>query len=430
MKRSPRFLALLLLVAANAHAEATAAESTAQARTLFQNGLALAQQGDLKAALRAFEAAYAARPHFSVLYNIAQARSALGQPVEAVTAFQRYLADGGKQISETRRAEVQALMAATRDRIGRLRISGGAASARVWLDGAELSAEARSEVISLAKGDHTLVFWTGGAPQSRSVALTGSDVVEIAVPDASPIAAISTTPPLAQLAISCDVPDVDVELVGVGTFKTPQTRPWLVPAGRASLRFSRPGYPTLAQDVLTAEGDLTRVDCEQHPLSPVPPQLASTLNLALTPADANVFVDGKRYRGGPLPAGAHQLSVQRDGFVGVARRISIEAGQTQMLQLSLTQTAQERDRIHRARARSDTAALILGGLALGALGASAGVYAWNSSRYDDWQAKRNGGTATPEDAARIQRGDDAALGLLIAGGALGATSAWIYFDAP
>ncbi len=419
----------LLLIAASARAESPAPGATAQARALFQNGLTLAQQGDLKAALKAFEAAYAARPHFSVQYNIAQARSALGQPVEAVNAFERYLTDGGKQISETRRSEVQALIAANRERIGRLRITGGNADARVWLDGVELSPEARRDTVWLAKGDHTLIFWVGGAPQSRIVTIASNDVFECTLPE-SPPAVVAPPQPLAQIAISCEVPDIQVELIGGGSVKTPQARPWLTTPGPATLRFSRPGYPTLTKNVLTVENQLTRVDCEQQPLSPVPPQLAATLNLVLTPADAGVFVDGKPYKGGALPAGVHQLRAQHDGFVSLARRISIDPGETRILQLSLTPTAQERERLNRVRARSKTASVILGGLALAALGASASVYAWNSGRYDDWQAKRNRGTATPEDAARIQRGDDAALGLLLAGGILGATGTWVFLSAP
>src|SRR6478609_5613259 len=71
------------------------AEGQHQARALFQAGLSHAQQGDLLTALAEFEEAYRAQPHFSVLYNIAQTRSALGRPVEANEAFRRYLSDGG-----------------------------------------------------------------------------------------------------------------------------------------------------------------------------------------------------------------------------------------------------------------------------------------------------------------------------------------------
>lgn len=430
MKRSSTLLSVLLLAATTARAETPAiTDDTANARALFQNGLALAQQGELAAALREFEAAYAARPHFSVLYNIAQARAALGRPVEAVAAFQRYLADGGKHISEARREEVQALITANRRHIGQLRIDGGTAATRVWLDGQELSADVRSQPISLAQGEHSLVVWDGSAPpESRNVSLKAEDVLEVSIPKRATMPLPQRA--VAHLAVSCSVPDVDVDVVGVGQIKTPQTQPWLVPVGELSVRFSRPGYPTHTRTVLATEGSVARLDCNEQPLSPVPPALAGHINLSLNPANSNVFVDGQPYLGGVLPAGQHQMSVEHEGFVPVARRISVEAGKTRLLEISLTQTRQERERLQRARTQSRSMALVLGGLALGALGASAGVYAWNSGRYDDWQAKRAGGKATPDDAARIQRGDDAALGLLVAGGLLGTGGAWMYFSAP
>lgn len=430
MKRSHRLLFALLLAAGPVRAEpSTAPGSTGKARALFQSGLALAQQGDLSGALREFEAAYAARPHYSVLYNIAQTHAALGHPVEAVATFQRYLADGGKLISEARRGEVQSLIAVNRQRIGRLRINGGTAATRAWLDGRELSADERNDVISLAKGEHSLVFWDGSAsPESRTLAVTSDDLVELMLP--APPPAPSAPAPLTHLAVSCSVPDIDVEVLGTGAFKTPQREPLDVPVGELSLRFSRAGYPTLERSLLTMERELAQIDCEERPLSPVPARLSSRLSLALSPADADVFVDGRAFVGEALPAGLHQLRVEHDGFVAFERRISLEPGRTQLHQLVLAPTARERDRQQRARNRAQTTALILGGLGLGVLAASAGVYAWNSGRYDAWQDKRQRGTATPDDAARIQRGDDAALGLLLAGGVLGMSSTWFYFTAP
>src|SRR4051794_1081194 len=112
MRRAALTLTLLAF-AASAHAQ-TPPDATLQARAHFQAGLARAEQGNLSAALVEFEAAYTISPHFSVLYNIGQARSTLGRPVEAVAAFERYLADGGQQITPSRRQEVEALLLANR----------------------------------------------------------------------------------------------------------------------------------------------------------------------------------------------------------------------------------------------------------------------------------------------------------------------------
>ena len=49
--------------------------------------------GDLAAGIASLRRAYAARPHPAVLYNIARAAYDLGDLPQAVTAFERYLAN-------------------------------------------------------------------------------------------------------------------------------------------------------------------------------------------------------------------------------------------------------------------------------------------------------------------------------------------------
>jgi hypothetical protein len=423
-----RLLLALSLVAGALRAETPPPSApNATARALFQEGLVQVQQGDLTHALHLFEAAYAARPHFSVLFNIAQARAALGQPVEAVAALERYLADGAKQISEKRRSEVHALIAASQAHIGHLRFHGGSPAARVWLDGVELSAEQRDQDLPLAKGPHSVLSWHGAAPPSAETISLGDEPVVYEIADA---VSDAPRPVGARLAIDCQVLDVKVEVLGVGVVHTPQARPLAVPAGLLTVRFSRPGYPLVTRTVVMVDGDVSQVECDEAPLSPVPAPLAAKLLLDVKPSDAELSIDGQPYGGQGLPAGRHRLQVHRHGFLSAERTISLEAGKQLIYSVTLVETAAERDRLQRERAHSRTVALILGGLGVAALGASAGVYAWNSQRFDDWQARRKRGAATSNEVASVQRADDAALGLLIAGGALSAGGAWVAFTTP
>lgn len=89
----------------------------ASAREHFAKGIALAKAHAYAEALAEFQHAYAAVPHFSVLYNIGQAQLALGKSAEAITTLQRYLDDGGPQIDAKRRAEVEALLQRERARL-------------------------------------------------------------------------------------------------------------------------------------------------------------------------------------------------------------------------------------------------------------------------------------------------------------------------
>jgi tetratricopeptide (TPR) repeat protein len=109
-----KVLACWLVAATLLHATPASAQTEADraaARALFDHGLTLAKRGDYAAALDEFRRAYAAVPHYGVLYNIGQSQLALGRGDEALFTFRRYLAEGGGAVEATRRTEVEALVA-------------------------------------------------------------------------------------------------------------------------------------------------------------------------------------------------------------------------------------------------------------------------------------------------------------------------------
>jgi len=108
-----KVLACWLVATTLLHATPASAQTEADraaARALFDHGLTLAKRGDYAAALDEFQRAYAAVPHYGVLYNIGQAQLALGRGDEALRTFRRYLGEGGGAVEATRRAEVEALV--------------------------------------------------------------------------------------------------------------------------------------------------------------------------------------------------------------------------------------------------------------------------------------------------------------------------------
>lgn len=88
-----------------AHTEATQREL---ARRCFALGVSLAQAGRYAAAKALFSEAYAAEPHYAVLYNIAQADVQLGDLASAATSLRQYLEAAGTAISPDWRQEVEA----------------------------------------------------------------------------------------------------------------------------------------------------------------------------------------------------------------------------------------------------------------------------------------------------------------------------------
>jgi len=99
--------ALMLIAIAFARPSVAGDDPRAVAGDRYARGIELANQGRFQAALDEFEAAYALSPHFAVLYNIGQARIALGQPREAREALSRYLREGAAEVPPARRQQVQ-----------------------------------------------------------------------------------------------------------------------------------------------------------------------------------------------------------------------------------------------------------------------------------------------------------------------------------
>jgi hypothetical protein len=114
-----RVFAPLLLCAQLGPSPAWAqADPKAAAHQRYERGLAAFDDERFQDAADEFEAAYRISPAFAVLYNIGRVDVALGRSVEAVRAFEMYLAQGGASIDTSRRQEVLAAIDKQRTRIG------------------------------------------------------------------------------------------------------------------------------------------------------------------------------------------------------------------------------------------------------------------------------------------------------------------------
>lgn len=426
MNKSYPLIVALLFAGTPLHAQTAQPDSNAEARRHFQAGLQQAQEGNFVAALREFEEAYAAQPHFSVLYNIGQAHSTLGRPVEAIAAFERYLGDGATQVSASRAQEVRALVTLNRSRIGQLRLLVPKAVGRVWLDGVELQREALEGLISVAAGQHTVLCSASvGTPQVEQVSVKSAELSEVRCQPPLP----TTQATSARLAVTCSIPDVDIEIVGVSRTKTPVTGTLPVPPGRLQVRSSRPGYVAASQAVSASETATTTLACGLRVASPLPPLLAARLNVSATPSDAEILVDDSRYHGASLPAGRHTIRIQRDGYEPHEATISLPGNRVSAYRATLRPTAAAQQRARAANARRMVAAWTMEGLGAAFVAAGAGLYAWNSRRYEHWRTDRDhtGPTANAALAASVQRADDAALGLAFLGAGLVGGGAWLLF---
>jgi hypothetical protein len=401
----------------------TASSGRAEARQHFQAGLAHAEHGALSAALDEFEAAFAAQPHYSVLYNIGQAHAQLGHPVEAVAAFERYLSEGGAQVGAARRAEIESLLQASRRQIGRLELRLAApARTQVWLDGRALSAAELTQPIRLASGVHHLLHATpSGPPHAQTIYVRASETTQV---DISPPPDV---PLFGTLLVHCDVPGVKISIDDVARATTPLSAPMHLAAGRARLRFTRLGYGPIEREIVVPAQGRLDVTCDQQPAPRLAKENEAKLELELSPRDAEIQLDGKPFRSAALPAGPHYLRLTRDGFVPLHKLIDLRAGHTTELSIELKPTRATTERLRAAAARRRTQAYSLSGVGAALLLAGGSVYLWNSRRYDEYQ---DASRPNVERAVSIQRADDLSLGLLVGGALFGAGGAWLFFSSP
>ena len=78
-----------------------------EAQVRFRHGIELYKEGDVTGALAQLTRAYELAPTFKILYNLAQVSCERGDDASALNYFKRYLADGGAEVPEERRGEVE-----------------------------------------------------------------------------------------------------------------------------------------------------------------------------------------------------------------------------------------------------------------------------------------------------------------------------------
>jgi hypothetical protein len=404
----------------------------------FERGVALAREGKLEAAVLEFEGAYRAHPHYSVLFNLGQARAAMGQSVEAVDAFRRYLDEGGTAIDRARRAHVLELVAFHEKRIGSLELVVEPDGAEIWIDGRLLGTSPVSRPVKLAEGTHSVSIRKDGfGPVAGSVRVEAGSTAKLALR----VERVGAPQAGGLLVVRCGVPDVEVSIGGSVAGTTSSTTSFRAPIGATSIRLSRSGYVADARTVDISSARPSELDCRLKPDEKGP---RGSLHVRSNPADAVVWVDGERFRSEALPIGRHAVRVERSGYHPFSAFVRIEAAKTAQLAAELRPTQEQQAAWQRDRSNRTAWAIAttIGGVVLA--GTAAATFVWNNQRYDRWLVDRRAldgelvqqpataamldeNSALNQRALGIQRADVAALGLgVVAAVTLGISGAlWV-----
>jgi hypothetical protein len=181
--RGMRTLFLVAGIAFFAHgasAQGAPADPNAQkeATVHFQRAVQLYSETDYRAALVEFKRAYEIAPHPSVLYNLGQTYYQLQNYAEALTTFERFLAEGGSQ----HRTEVEQAIGVLKTRVGKLDITAPSAGWEISVDDEVVGKTPLAKPVAVSIGRRKLSATKAGeAPISRFVEVAAGETAAIAL---------------------------------------------------------------------------------------------------------------------------------------------------------------------------------------------------------------------------------------------------------
>lgn len=367
--------------------EATAAsehdeEAFNEAQRLFQQGLRLFEVEDWEEAIERFDESLRHLPTAVARFNRAVCLERLGRTIESIAALREYVEFHGTELTADRRASVEqelgrleGLVATIIVRVERPE------SAEVVLDGDHVVRTPLVDPLVVNAGVHTIEIRAAGFdPLRRELSLSPGGETEIVVelhPEGS----------AGSILIEVAVPGATVTIDGEVAGETPLNDPIVTPPGHHVVEVTRPGYEPARTEIELEDRGVARVDLQLTPQSNLPPELSGILALNVSEDGATVLVDGRPFQEGRLPVGRHRLEVTRDGFEPWSEEVEVASGGSTPIEVDLMPTAGFREQYESRARRFRIAAYVTGGLGIAALATTLGLFVWNGSRYDDWEAE-------------------------------------------
>jgi hypothetical protein len=172
-------------------APAAAASKADEASQRFKSGVAFYKDKDFTAAMVEFKKAYELLPNYNVLFNIGQTARELKDYATALTAFEKYLAEGGAKVPAARRKDVQGSIDDLKKKVGKLKIVTTVDGAEILVDDVSVGTAPLPAPIVVNVGRHKLsATLSGFTPVQRVVDVASMDestvTLELAKPDAPP----------------------------------------------------------------------------------------------------------------------------------------------------------------------------------------------------------------------------------------------------
>ncbi len=135
---------------------AAADEAQKAAKQHFNAGVKLYKSDDFTGALAEFLKAYELKPHYAVLYNIANCQKNLEYYSEALVNFERYLDEGGSKVSDPRRKQVEEDIEEILELLSQVTLGSDVEGAAIMIDGKEIGMTPHLGAIYLDAGKHLI----------------------------------------------------------------------------------------------------------------------------------------------------------------------------------------------------------------------------------------------------------------------------------
>ncbi len=163
-------------------AAAPAAGPLAEADARFRRGVELYKEGDFAAALIEFRRAYDVDPRYQALYNIGETYFQLQDYANALRTLEKYMKDGGAQISPARRDEVQKEIDKLRTRVASLEVTTNLPDVDISIDDLPVGKTPLAAPLVVSSGRRKVTATRAGKPPvTQIVELAGGDLKKLAL---------------------------------------------------------------------------------------------------------------------------------------------------------------------------------------------------------------------------------------------------------
>jgi len=177
-------VALFALMASPAFAggpgDKPSAAAADEASRRFRAGVVFYKDGDYAAALVEFKRAYELDPNYKVLFNLGQTSQELNDYASALTAYRKYLQEGGTEIDKARREKVEGFIRTLEKKVGTITIQTNVEGAEVSVDDAPVGKTPLEKPVLVNAGRRKFAASLSGYhPTVRQEEVAGLDVTTV-----------------------------------------------------------------------------------------------------------------------------------------------------------------------------------------------------------------------------------------------------------